>query len=696
MDTYGGKGAHGGGAFSGKDPSKVDRSAAYGGDETSVSGSILFNPTGIAADSRGNLYISENGNCIIRRVDSATLLMTRFAGQVNICKSFARDGVAARDSNLSYPYGLVFDTADNLYVADAGHSSIRRITPAGVITTIATDVASPRGIAIDNRSRTLYIAEAGRNRVLALDLNSNTRYSIYAGTGSCNYTGDGGAAARATLCFPTGVTVASNGALYIADNFNSAIRRVDPTSRIITTVAGTGDALVGANFGNATETPVAFPWDIDLDSNGNLYISSLNRILRLTPGGQIAVVAGPDSNEDGYRDADLAANGRLNLATNIRVAVNGNVYFADALNHYVRQMTPYRAAKVEIVSGNQQTVGLGLVSAPLVVKVTADGGRVAPNTDVEWVVTTGGGTVSQRLTPTDPDGIARVTVRTPATAATVVVSATVAGLPVLTFTMTAQAGGGGGGGGGPVLGRPVVQTAVSAGAFGASRSIASGGWMEIFGQNLSATTRSWEGPDFDGPRAPVALDGVRVAVDGRNAFVAYISPTQLNVQVPDGINTGTVQVIVTNSFGVSLAVNVTSAARTPGLLAPDVFRLNNRQYVGALFGDGTFVLPEAAIAGLATRRAAPGDAIVLYGVGCGSTNPVTPSGLVVADAASLPNVVVRFGERTGRVIYGGLAPGLVGLYQINVVVPDGVTGDTALTFSVDGVASGQSLFFAAR
>ena len=673
----------------------VAGSPAYGGDQTSVSGSILFNPTGIAADSRGNLYISENGNCIIRRVDSATLLMTRFAGQVNLCKSNPRDGVDARTSTLSYPFGLVFDTADNLYVADAGNGRVRRITPQGIISTVASGLASPRGLAIDQRSRTLYIAEAGRNRVVALDLNSTTNYALYAGNGNCNYSGDGGQAGRAELCYPTGITVASNGALLIADSDNSVIRRVDPVTKIITTIAGTGQALVGSNFTSATETDIAFPWDLDLDASGNLYISSLNRILRVTPGGQVAVVAGPVNNDEGYQDAELATNGRLNFATNVRVAANGNVYFADALNHFIRQMTPYRASRAEIVAGNQQTVGLGLSSSPLTVRVTAEGGRLAPNVDVEWAVTAGGATLASRLTPTDPDGLARVIVRMPTAAAPVVVTATVSGLPVLTFTLTAQAGAGGGGGG-PVLGRPVIQTAVSAGAFGGSTRITSGGWMEIFGQNLSATTRSWEGPDFDGVRAPTVLDGVRVAVDGRSAFVAYISPAQINLQVPDGIGTGNVQVIVSNGFGTSVAFSVTSASRVPGLLAPAAFRASNRQYVGALFADGTFVGPPDLVPGAPFRRAAPGDSIVFYAVGCGATNPVFPSGVVVADPAPLPNVVMRFGDHIGRIAFAGLAPGLVGLYQFNVVVPDGVTGDTALTLSVDGVASAQSLFFAAR
>jgi len=676
--------------------SSIAGSPAYGGDETSVSGSILFNPAGIATDSRGNLYISESGNCIIRRVDAVTQLMTRFAGIVNRCKSIPLDNIPARNATLAYPSAILFDAEDNLYVADTDNGRVRRIAPNGNITTVASGLNSPQGLALDFRSRTLYIADTGRHRVVALDLNSNTQYSLYAGNGTCDYAGDGGQGSRASLCLPTGVTVASNGALYIADTFNHVVRRVDPVSRIITTVAGTGQPLVGTNFANATDTPVAFPWDIDLDDRGNLFISSLNRILRLTPGGQIAVVAGPVSNEEGYADGVLATTGRLNFATNVRWARNGNVYFTDALNHYVRQLTPYRASSLTITGGNQQTIGLGLTTSPLAVQVRADGNRVAPNVDVEWAVQSGGATLVTRVTPTDADGFAQTTVRMPNAAGPVVVTATVPGLPVVTFTLTAAAGAGGGDGGGTSNSRPVISTAVSAGAFGGSRTIASGGWMEIFGSNLAATTRSWEGPDFDGPRAPVALDNVRVTVDGKNAFVAYISPTQVNVQVPDGIATGTVQVIVTNPFGTSLAFNVQSAARVPGLLAPASFRAGDRQYVGALFNDGVFVGPPGLLPGVAFRRAGPGDSVIFYAVGCGATNPVFPAGVVVAETANLQNVSVRFGERPGQIVFAGLAPGLIGLYQLNVVVPDGVTGDTALSFSVGGVASAQALTFAAR
>jgi uncharacterized protein (TIGR03437 family) len=172
--------------------------------------------------------------------------------------------------------------------------------------------------------------------------------------------------------------------------------------------------------------------------------------------------------------------------------------------------------------------------------------------------------------------------------------------------------------------------------------------MEVFGQNLSATTRSWEGPDFEGGvRAPTALDGVRVTVDGRNAYVAYISPTQINVQVPDGINTGAVQVIVTNSFGASTAYSVTSASRVPGLLAPPAFRAANRQYVGALFSDGAFVGPPDLVPGAPFRRAAPGDSVLLYAIGCGATNPVFPAGVVVAETtvhiALRSKTLCRFG-----------------------------------------------------
>lgn len=247
----------------------------------------------------------------------------------------------------------------------------------------------------------------------------------------------------------------------------------------------------------------------------------------------------------------------------------------------------------------------------------------------------------------------------------------------------------------PAAATPTVSSdsAVSAQAFGGGRTIAPGSWIEIFGQNLANVSREWAGFDFTGSNAPTALEGVRVMVAGRPAFVRFVSPGQVNAQVPEGIGTGPVNVTVTNSAGTSANISMTAAARAPQILAPANFRVGTRQYAVATFADGsTFVARPGEIAGVTSRAARSGDSITLYGVGFGAVLPATAAGVVAAGQTALNNPMLRFGDAPARITYAGLAPGTVGLYQINVEVPNTSPGEQRLTFSVDGVANTQELF----
>jgi uncharacterized protein (TIGR03437 family) len=236
---------------------------------------------------------------------------------------------------------------------------------------------------------------------------------------------------------------------------------------------------------------------------------------------------------------------------------------------------------------------------------------------------------------------------------------------------------------------------VSASAFGGFTSIAPGSWIEIYGSNLAADTRSWTGSDFNGANAPTSLDGTSVTIGGKSAFVYYISPTQVDVQVPSGVTTGSQPVIVTAGGVASSPYNVTVNAAEPGLLAPPSFNVGGNQQVEALFPDGkTYVLPPGAIAGLPSRRAQPGDTILLYGVGFGPVTPDSPAGQTVqqVNSLSLP-FQLKFGQTAATVTYAGLAPGAVGLYQFNVTVPSVVSSDAVpVTFTLGGVASTQTLY----
>ena len=239
---------------------------------------------------------------------------------------------------------------------------------------------------------------------------------------------------------------------------------------------------------------------------------------------------------------------------------------------------------------------------------------------------------------------------------------------------------------------------VSATAFKSSAVTAPGSWLEIFGANLSPTTRGWASSDFTGNAAPTSLENVSVTIGGKSAYVAYVSPTQLNVLVPEGVAIGSgVPVVVKTPAGESQAASVNTADLAPELLSPPSFAIAGRQYVVATLpvGDGTvtYVGPSGGITGVNMRPAKPGEVITLYGIGFGPVSPSTPAGTIATQAGSLTNpVTVQFGSTPATVQYAGLAPGFVGLYQFNVQVPNILAGDWPLVVSVNGTAVAPNLF----
>jgi len=238
---------------------------------------------------------------------------------------------------------------------------------------------------------------------------------------------------------------------------------------------------------------------------------------------------------------------------------------------------------------------------------------------------------------------------------------------------------------------------ISAYAFGASTYVAPGSWIEVYGANLATDARSWAGSDFTGVNAPKSLDGTGVTIGGQDAFLDYISPGQVNVQVPSNVGTGTQPIVVTTANGSSPALDVTVNLEAPGLLAPASVNIGGKQNAVALFPDGsTYVLPPGAIAGLNSRRAKAGDVITLYGIGFGSVTPNIPAGQIVGQLNTLAAPFhLLFGQAEATLKYDGLAPSAVGLYQFNVVVPNVTASDTVpVTFTLAGVAGAQPLYIA--
>jgi uncharacterized protein (TIGR03437 family) len=181
--------------------------------------------------------------------------------------------------------------------------------------------------------------------------------------------------------------------------------------------------------------------------------------------------------------------------------------------------------------------------------------------------------------------------------------------------------------------------------------------MEIYGSGLAADMRQWAGSDFQGIQAPTTLDHTSVSIGGHPAFIDYISSSQVNAQVPSNVGTGQQPVVVTTAAGSSAPYTVTVNPLQPGLLAPSSFVVGGTQYVAVLFSDGvTYVLPSGAISGVSSRPAAPGDTIILYGVGFGPVTPAIPAGEIVQQSNMLTSAFDIFiGGVPAHIAYAGLA-----------------------------------------
>ena len=233
---------------------------------------------------------------------------------------------------------------------------------------------------------------------------------------------------------------------------------------------------------------------------------------------------------------------------------------------------------------------------------------------------------------------------------------------------------------------PSFQTSgvLNGGSFGTA--IAPNSWVSIKGGALSATTRSWDSTDFSGSTLPTLLNGVGVTVNGTAAAVSYISPTQVNILVPGSITPGPVEIVSTNNGLTSASVSATLSAFAPAFFTIGSNSTTKNLYIAATHANNSLVGPPSLITGVTTTPATVGETIILYATGFGATNPAFTSGQTVPvplPLAALPTVTI--GGVAAQVTFGGLVG--PGLYQINVVVPSGITPGTTANIDVPVVAS---------
>lgn len=296
------------------------------------------NPSSVAVDRNGNIYVADNGNHKIRKITSAGVVST-FAGNGT---SGSADGVGAAAS-FNSPYGVAVDANDNVYVADFGNHKIRKITPSGMVSTFAggstygsADGNSstarfyyPFGLTVDG-SGNVYVADRSNNKIRKITPLGIV--STLAGSGNAGSIDGNGVSASFNL--PMDVAVDGSGNVYVADRNNNKIRKVTAAGAVSTFA---GDNASGNVDGNGNSARFNYPYGVAVDGNGNVYVADYrnHKIRKITTSGVVSTFAGTGSS--GSIDGN-ATTARFNSPTGVAVDVNGNVYVADISNHKIRKI----------------------------------------------------------------------------------------------------------------------------------------------------------------------------------------------------------------------------------------------------------------------------------------------------------------------------------------------------------------------
>ena len=330
--------------------------AGYSGDGGPAVNAQLNAPAGMAMDATGNLYIADSLNNVVRQVTPSGIIGT-FAGNGQVSPgggpSAYGDGGPATSANLHLPMGVAADKSGNVYIADTGDNTIRIVTTDGNIATFAGDsfpsyqgdaglatkaeLHSPEDVAVDS-SGNIYIADTANAYVRKVTTDGNINF--IAGDGSIGYSGDGGLATSAGLIAPMALALDSSGNVYIAENGDGRIRKIDVKSGNISTVAGSGTPGFSGDGSDPTKAQLNSPTGVTVDSGGNLYIAdSLNRRIRkVASGGSISSLAG-NGTFSYSGDGGPAIKAQLNTPQGVAADSAGNFYIADTLNNVVRKVS---------------------------------------------------------------------------------------------------------------------------------------------------------------------------------------------------------------------------------------------------------------------------------------------------------------------------------------------------------------------
>jgi uncharacterized protein (TIGR03437 family) len=307
----------------------------------------LIQPRGVAVDSAGNTYVSDAYYQQVFQISSSGTISV-FAG--NGLPGFSGDGGPATSAELYNPQDLAVDSAGNVYIADLSNSRIRKVTPSGTISTVA-EVAGPVGVDVDGNGN-LYVTLQASQVVRMISPNGSI--ITIAGNGNPGYSGDGGPASSAMLYNPNGVKVDKSGNIFIADNYNHRIRKINAQG-VISTFAGNGTGAFAGDGAQATSASLFYPSDIAFGSNGAVYIadSTDGRIRMVNPSGIISTIAGGGSSVT----TSAALQAELSVPTAIAIDSQDNLVFPLQYSRLVRKLTPQRV--LSTIAGALPTPGAG-------------------------------------------------------------------------------------------------------------------------------------------------------------------------------------------------------------------------------------------------------------------------------------------------------------------------------------------------
>ncbi len=388
-------------------PFAGNHTAGYTGNGMAATTATCYAPAGVAADTNGNIYFCEIGNSVVRKVNATGIISTVAGTGV---QGFSGNGGPATAAQINQPTSVAIDDTGNIYFTDDGNNMIRKVNTAGIITTIAgtgtagyfgdngfavnAELSQPSGVAIDRKGN-IYIADVYNHAVRMID--TSGKIKTIAGDGTPGYSGNGTSAVIAQLKYPKGVAVDTFGNIFIVDQGNSTIRRINPAG-IIIAFAGCDTAGYSGDGDYGYNAKLSGPTEVTIDKAGNVYIADFgNHVIRkVKPSGFISTYAGNGSS--GYSgDGGNALSAQMAGPYGVAADKNGKLYITDEINNVVRV--------IDMTTGinelNNNTAGLKLYPNPSDGKLTVEIPAIMSATDLMIVDITGRTIQARSIMPND-------------------------------------------------------------------------------------------------------------------------------------------------------------------------------------------------------------------------------------------------------------------------------------------------------